>query len=132
VKQVIFNFTSHNINVKEFTFDSNPRVIELLPGFATQSLVFSKLEISAILKGLDDLNPIDHQVLIVMESQPAYIAAAFMVCAGMTQMNISCKIRIVNQGVYIPIDEWMIEGYDWAMQQSPMFREMEQMENSII
>lgn len=134
MKSIIFNLTMTNLKVETITHDQ--QVLTIGPfkdEFDSKPLVISKLEIRASLD-LIEADPINSQVFIVLQMTPARIAAAFMIAGAMTQAGVSCKIQIHEQKgeckTYVAIDEWLQEGYDWAMCQSSKFRQMEEMNSA--
>ncbi len=129
MKSIIFNLTHDKIRVEQITFDQNILQIgPFLNEFDSKPLAFSKLEIRASLDFVE-ADPINNQVFIVLEMTPTRIAAAFMIAGAMTQANIPCKVEIHqhegSKHTYVAIDEWLQEGYDWAMCQSRQFKEAE-------
>ncbi len=134
MKSIIFNLTNDMIRVETITHDQN--IFQIGPfknEFDSKPLIISKLEIRASLD-LIQADPINNQVFIVLQMTPARIAAAFMIAGAMTQANIPCKIQIHEQKgeckTYVAIDEWLQEGYDWAMCQSSQFKQMEEMNSA--
>ena len=83
--------------------------------FDQKPLNSSNLEISEKLNEVKIKDLANHQVFIFLEPTPARTAASMMILAGLLQGGITPQIIIKNGGDHLHLDNFLDNGYDWAM-----------------